>query len=88
MQKGKKKKDIFQPSIRVYSLFMYTIEHEECLQDLQELKWHVHLETRTLNKVLGELKLVGKSVNKYVCPIYIHVQAITVTVFLCTCICS
>lgn len=34
------------------------------MQDLQELKWHVHLETRTLNKVLGELKLVGKSSNE------------------------
>ena len=39
------------------------------MQDLQELKWHVHLETRTLNKVLGELKLVGKPFNKDVCPI-------------------
>ena len=37
------------------------------MQDLQELKWHVHLETRTLNKVLGELKLVGKSSNEDVC---------------------
>lgn len=37
------------------------------MQDLQELKWHVHLETRTLNKVLGELKLVGKLSNKDVC---------------------
>jgi hypothetical protein len=34
------------------------------LQDLQELKWHVHLETRTLNKVLGELRLVGNRATR------------------------
>ena len=45
----------------LYSCFFFTIlaEHEECLRDILELKWHVSYEGRQLSRIKDNLRITG-----------------------------
>lgn len=39
---------------------MSHVEHDMCVQDVQELKWHVSYDTRQLARFQSNLDIIGK----------------------------